>query len=44
MIVNVQRERRDGEREEKGEKVRGKRLNNIYKDNLIILLNLKIYF
>ena len=44
MIVNVQRERRDGEREEKGEKVRRKRLNNIYKDNLIILLNLKIYF
>ena len=43
MIVNVQRERRDGEREEKGEKVRRKRLNNIYKDNLIILLNLKIY-
>ena len=48
MIVNVQRERRDGERErerdKKGEKVRRKRLNNIYKDNLIILLNLKIYF
>jgi hypothetical protein len=49
MIVNVQRERRDGERErererdKKGEKVRRKRLNNIYKDNLIILLNLKIY-
>jgi hypothetical protein len=34
---------RERERDKKGEKVRRKRLNNIYKDNLIILLNLKIY-
>jgi hypothetical protein len=40
----MEREReREREREKKGEKVRRKRLNNIYKDNLIILLNLKIY-